>query len=56
MLLKLNLELSIGKNFDVQFSDRVCELSRISNDRAKQDIIATIILILKLAKELFEKS
>ena len=55
MLLKLNLELSIGKHFDVQISDRGCELSQIFNDRAIQDIIATIILSLKLATELFEK-
>ena len=55
MLLKLNLELSIGKHFDVEISDRGCELSQIFNDRAIQDLIATIILSLKLATELFEK-
>ena len=56
MLLKLNLELSKDKHFDVHFSGRVCELSQIFIDRAIQDIIATKICSLKIAKELFEKS
>ena len=56
MLLKFNLELSIGKHLEVQFSARMWELSQIFFDWAIQDIIATIILSLKLAEDLFEKS
>ena len=52
MLLKLNLELSIGKYFEVQLS----AVSQTYINRAIQGIIATIIFILKIAKELFEKS
>ena len=54
--LEMNSELSKGKHFEVQFSVRIREYSQFFNNRAIQDIIATIILSLKLAKELFEQS
>ena len=54
ILMKLNLEISIGEHVEVHFSARVWELSH--NFDTIQDKIKTIILSLKLAKELFEKS
>ena len=50
ILMKLNLEISIGEHVELHFSARVWELSH------NFDTIKTIILSLKLAKELFEKS
>ena len=56
MLLKLDFEISMVSQFEVQFSVRVWELSQDFVDRAIQDMIATIILRLKQTKELFKRS